>query len=76
MLGFWFACFVILISIFGLLIFFVSGNSVEDTNLVDLLEEWDLQDHLEELAEEEELEEEQDAQDLMDFLFIDEEDEE
>lgn len=73
----WLAACIILGVVFGLLVFLASGNKEEDDAIEELLEEWDVQDHLEEIAEEEEfmLEEEQDAQELMDLLYLDEDEE-
>jgi len=73
----WLAACAIIGAAFALLIILASRNEVEEFDLEDLLEEWELQDHLEEMAEEEELllEEEQDAQDLIDLLELDEDEE-
>lgn len=74
----WLAACVILAAVFGLLVLLASGNKEEEAALEGLLEEWDIQDHLEEVAEKEKellLEEEQDAQDLMDLLYLDEDEE-
>jgi len=73
----WLIACAIIGAVFGLLIILASGDKEDDSALEELLEDWDIQDHLEEVAEEEELllEEEQDAQDLMDLIYLDEDEE-
>lgn len=74
----WLAFCAILGMAFGLLVFLSSRRKEEEEAIEGLMEEWDVQDHLEEVAEEEELllEEEQDTQDLMDLVYLDEDEDE
>ena len=74
MVELWLVVSLIVGVLFGLFVLLSSRNGDED-DVEDLLEDWDIQDHLEEIAEEEYLEEEQDAQDLMDLLYLDDEEE-
>ena len=58
---------------FSFLIFMTSENKEEDDAIEELLEEWDFQDYLEEIVEEElMLEEEEDTQELLDLLYLNE----
>lgn len=65
----WLVASLILGAIFGLL-FLLSSRNIEEDEVEEILDDWDLQDQLEEFALEEEIEDEQDAQDLMDILFL------